>query len=68
MSTENQQIYKMLSQLDETLRMVLNSTGVDLKNIASVVSKGNEISENKENSGLAVALQLSKEQKNNFDT
>ncbi|MGN0526242.1 MAG: hypothetical protein ACI4IF_02300 [Acutalibacteraceae bacterium] len=67
MNTENQQIYKMLSQLDETLRMVLNSTGVDLKKIASAVSKGNEISEDKENSGLAVALQLSKEQKNNFD-
>lgn len=63
-----QQIYKMLSQLDETLRMALNTTGTDLKNIAAIVSKGNDIANEKENSGLKVALQLSKEQKDNFDT
>lgn len=68
MSADVQQIYKMLSQLDETLKMVLNSTGTDLKNIVSAVSKGNEISEEKENSGLKVAMQLSKEQKESFDT
>ena len=63
-----QQIYKMLSQLDETLRVALNTTGTDLKNIAAIVSKGNDIANEKENSGLKVALQLSKEQKDNFDT
>ena len=63
-----QQIYKMLAQLDETLRMALNTTGTDLKNIAAIVSKGNDIANEKENSGLKVALQLSKEQKDNFDT
>lgn len=68
MSTDGQQIYKMLSQLDETLRMLLNSTGTDLKNIVSAVSKGNDITENKESSGLKVALQLSKEQNEKFDT
>lgn len=70
MSNENeaQQIYKMLQQLDETLRMALSSSGTDLKNIAAVVSKGNEIADKKENSGLKVAMQLSKEQKDNFDT
>lgn len=68
MNTDVQQLSKMLSQLDETLRMVLNSTGTDLKSLAVAVSKGNEIADKKENSGLAVALQLSKEQKDNFDT
>lgn len=62
-----QQIYKMLSQLDETLRMALNTTGTDLKSLASAISKGNEIADKKENSGLSVALQLSKEQKADFD-
>ena len=69
MSADNQvqQIYKMLSQLDETLRMALNTTGTDLKSLATVISKGNEIADKKENSGLTVALQLSKEQKADFD-
>ena len=62
-----QQIHKMLSQLDETLRMALNITGTDLKSLASAISKGNEIADKKENSGLSVALQLSKEQKADFD-
>ena len=62
-----QQIAKLLSQLDETLRMALNTTGTDLKSLASAISKGNEIADKKENSGLSVAMQLSKEQKADFD-
>lgn len=68
MNAEAQQIYKMLAQLDETLRTVLNSTGTDLKNVVNAISKGNEIIDEKENSGLKLALQLSKEQKDDFNT
>lgn len=62
MSAELQQIAKALLQLDETLKMFHGSSGTDLKSIASMVSKGNEISEKKENTGYRAAMQVSKEQ------
>lgn len=63
-----QQLTKMIAQLDETLKMALNTTGADLKSIATVVSKGNDIADNEKKSTAMVVQQLTKEQKSNFET
>ncbi len=62
MSAELQQIAKALLQLDETLKMFHGSSGTNLKSIASMVSKGNEIADKKDSSGYKAAIQVSKEQ------
>ena len=62
MSAELQQIAKALSQLDETLKMFHGSSGTNLKSIATMVSKGNEIANKKEDYGYRAAIQVTKDQ------
>ena len=62
MSAELQQIAKALLQLDETLKMFHGSSGTNLKSIATMVSKGNEIANKKEDYGYRAAMQVTKDQ------